>query len=36
MYTFIILIYNENENVVRNLGVFIKKAFELRNTIHYA
>ena len=24
------------ENIIRNLGVFIQKAFELKNSIHYA
>ena len=35
-YTLIPLINNENKNIIRNLGVFIQKAFELRNSIHYA
>ena len=36
MYKLITLINNENEITIRNLGVFIQKAFELRNSIHYA
>ena len=36
MYKLIKLINNENKNIIRNLGVFIQKAFELRNSIHYA
>ena len=36
MYKLITLINNENKNINRNLVVFIQKAFELRNSIHYA
>ena len=36
MYKLIKLINNENKNIIRNLGVFIQKVFELRNSIQYA
>ena len=36
MYKLITLINNENKNIIRNLEVFIQKAFVLRNSIHYA
>ena len=36
MYKLMTLINNENKNIIRNLGVFIQEAFELRNSIHYA
>ena len=36
MYELITLINIENKNIIWNLGVFIQKAFELRNSIHYA
>jgi len=36
MYKLMTLINNENKNIIRNLGVFIQKTFELRNSIHYA
>ena len=36
MYKLITLINNENKNIIRNLGVFIQNAFELRNSLQYA
>jgi len=36
MYKLITLINNENKYIIRNLGVFIQKAFDLRKSLHYA
>ena len=36
MYKLKKLINNENKNIISNLGVFIQKAFYLRNSLHYA